>query len=251
MQPSRIAGTIAALALAASACDDPPKKTNPFEDPNAANKPPPITESPKPQGPPEFAIYAEGPKIGWTNLLLEKDDGPQKLAEEIDANKEYVDGKSVPIQIDRKAKLTWVIQFTSALAKAGATAFDISTSSRPDYPKKVTFTPLGKVGAPPPCSVVAKVLSERRNAVWSLKGGTAVKSPKGLAGPDMAMTADNLARAAKRCEESNTVFVAADEDVEWGLLYDLAAATQTVEDAKFSTVVLLPDNPVAGRPVQL
>ena len=64
------------------------------------------------------------------------------------------------------------------------------------------------------CSVVAKVLSERRNAVWSVRGGTAVRSPKGLAGPDMAMTEDSLTSAAHRCKESDTVFVSGDEDVD-------------------------------------
>jgi hypothetical protein len=67
----------------------------------------------------------------------------------------------------------------------------------------------------------------------------------------MAMTADNLEAAARRCKDSDFVFVSADEDVEWGLVYDLAAATQTLEKAKLGRVVLLEPSPVAGRPVKL
>ncbi len=113
------------------------------------------------------------------------------------------------------------------------------------------LSPLSSAKQASACSVVAKVLSERRNAVWQLKGGTAVRSPKGLAGPDMAMTGDNLARAAKQCKDSSFLFVSGDEDVEWGLVYDLAAVSRTVEDKPFSNVVLLPSAPVAGRPVDL
>jgi hypothetical protein len=39
--------------------------------------------------------------------------------------------------------------------------------------------------------------------------------------------------------------------VEWGLVYDLAAVTQTLEDKPFSKVFLLPNAPAAGRPVAL
>jgi len=35
-------------------------------------------EPPKPKGPPELTVSAEGPKVGWTYILLEKPDG--KLA---------------------------------------------------------------------------------------------------------------------------------------------------------------------------
>jgi hypothetical protein len=39
--------------------------------------------------------------------------------------------------------------------------------------------------------------------------------------------------------------------VEWGLVYDLAAATQSLEKSKLGHVVLLEPAPVAGRPVKL
>jgi biopolymer transport protein ExbD len=231
-------------------CDSKPAP-NPFEAKKDTVEPPPITETPKPKGPPEMTVSQEGPKVGWTYILLDKPDGKQKLTDQIAANKEFVSGKDVPLRADRQSKLSHVAAMVRALADGGATSIVVSTETRPEFPKTVKFLPPSAGKSAPSCSVVTKVLTERRNAVWSLKGGTAVKSPKGLAGPDMAMTEDSVEAAARRCKDSDFVFVSADEDVEWGLVYDLAAATQSLEKAKVGRVVLVEPAPVAGRPVKL
>lgn len=238
------------LTAALPACESKPAP-NPFEAKKDTVEPPPIKEAPKPQGPPDFVVSQEGPKVGWTYILLEKADGKQKLASAIAQAKEWVAGKDVKLTADRQAKLAHVGTMIEALAEGGATSVTVSTETRTEFPKTVVFTPLRGVLSKPSCSVVAKVLTERRNAVWSLGGGTAVRSPKGLAGPDMAMTEDSLTAAAKRCKEADAVFVSGDEDVEWGLVYDLAAATKVLEKASFAKVVLLEPAPVAGRPVKL
>jgi biopolymer transport protein ExbD len=232
------------------ACESKPK-TNPFENKSAPVAPPPIKETPKPQGPPDFVVSAEGPKVGWTYVMLEKADGKQKLAAAVGAQREWVTGKEVKLRADRQAKIAHVAEMLRALAEGGASSVTVQTDTRTEFPKTVTFTAPGSLMSKPHCSVVAKVLTERRNAVWSLSGGTAIKSPKGLAGPDMAMTEDNLASAAKRCKDSDVVFVSGDEDVEWGLVYDLSAATKVLDKVTFAKVVLLEPAPVAGRPVKL
>jgi biopolymer transport protein ExbD len=232
-------------------CDKPAPAPNPFETQKTTVEPPPITEPPKPTGPPQFTISAEGPKIGWTYILLKSPDGKQKLASELATNKEFVSGKDVALVADRNSKIAEVGEMLAAFETAGATSVIVSTDSRPEFPKSVTFAPLGPAKSAPKCSGVGKVLSERKNAVWSVQGGTAMKSPKGLAGPDMAMTGDLLESAAKRCKDSDVLFVSADEDVEWGLVYDLAAAAKSLEKAKFGRIVLLEPAPTAGRPVKL
>lgn len=238
------------LLVVTAACESKPK-TNPFENKSAPVAPPPIKETPKPQGPPDFVVSAEGPKVGWTYVMLEKADGKQKLAAAVGAQREWVSGKEVKLRADRQAKVAHVGEMLRALAEAGASSVTIQTDTRNEFSKTVTFTAPGALMSKPTCSVVAKVLTERRNAVWSLSGGTAVKSPKGLAGPDMAMTEDNLANAAKRCKDSDVVFVSGDEDVEWGLIYDLSAATKVLDKVTFAKVVLIEPAPVAGRPVKL
>jgi biopolymer transport protein ExbD len=246
----RLSQIVQAVALLLVACDSKPK-TNPFETKKDTVEPPPIKEAPKPQGPPDFVVSQEGPKVGWTYVLLEKADGKQKLAAAIAQEKQWVSGKDVTLRADRQAKIAHVAEMMRALADGGATGVTVSTETRTEFPKTVAFTPVGAVLSKPSCSVVTKVLTERRNAVWSLAGGTAIRSPKGLAGPDMAMTEDSLTAAAKRCKESDVVFVSGDADVEWGLVYDLAAATKVLEKASFAKVVLLEPSPVAGRPVKL
>lgn len=243
---------LVALLLAGTlvACESKPAP-NPFETKKETVEPPPIKEPPKIQGPPEFTVSGEGPKIGWTYILLDKPDGKKKLADEIAANTQFVSGKDVPLRVDRTSKLAYVAEMIQALAGGGATSVTVTTDTRPEFPKSVKLLPKATATSAPECSVVAKVLKERRNAVWSLKGGSAVGSPKGLAGPDMAITADTLEAAARRCKDSNFVFVSADDDVEWGLVYDLAAVTQTLEKAKLGKVVLLEPAPVAGKPVKL
>ena len=242
---------VCVCGLSVAACEDPKPKPNPFETKKDTVEPPPITELPKPKGPPEFTVGTEGPKVGWTYILLDKPEGKKKLADEISANAEWVSGKDVALRIDRGAKLAFVGEMMAALEAGGATTITVATDTRTEFPKTVKFSPKSGGKSAPSCSVATKVLSKRRNAVWSLKGGRAVESPKGLAGPDMAMTADSLEAAAKRCRESDFVFVSADEDVEWGLVYDLAAATQTLEKSKLGKVILLEPAPTAGRPVKL
>jgi biopolymer transport protein ExbD len=248
--PSALLAISLSISLLAAACESKPSP-NPFETKKETVEPPPMKEAPKPQGPPEFVVSGEGPKVGWTYVLLEKADGKQKLAAAIAEQKDWVSGKNVPLRVDRQAKLAHVGEMMSALTEAGATSVTVSTDTRTEFPKAVVFTALSALLSKPHCAVVAKVLTERRNAVWSLAGGTAVRSPKGLAGPDMAMTEDNLSAAAKRCKESDVVFVSGDEDVEWGLVYDLSAATKVLEKVTFAKVVLLEPAPVAGRPGKL
>jgi len=240
---------VVASAVCSTGCDDKPT-TNPFETKKDTVEPPKIVAPPKPEGPPEFTVAAEGPKVGWTYILLDKPEGKQKLKDELAAQSKYISGKEVPLRADRPAKLAHVAEMLQALFDAGATDVAVTTETRTEFPKTVKFVS-AKGATPPACSVAAKVLSERRNAVWSLKGGTAVKSPKGLAGPDQAMTGESLQGAATRCKDSDFVFVSADEDVDWGLTYDLAALTQTLEKAHFAKVVFLYPSPTAGRPVKL
>ncbi|MBM4361792.1 MAG: hypothetical protein FJ104_03855 [Deltaproteobacteria bacterium] len=239
------------VAFLSVACGDPPPKQNPFEVKKDTVEPPPMKEAPKPEGPPEFSVAADGPKVGYSYLMLGKPEGKEKLASAIREHEAHVRGKTVPLRVDRKARLAEVAEVMRALETGGAAAVSVSTDTRPEFPRSVAFAPRATASSARDCSVVAKVLSERKNAVWSVRGGTAVRSPKGLAGPDMAMTGESLANAARRCKDSSFVFVSADPDVEWGLVYDLAAATQVLEKVKLDKVVLLEPSPTAGRPVKL
>ena len=240
------------VLVGSSGCDDAPPPKNPFDpSPSATVKPPPVTEAPKPEGPPQIEVDSLSPKVGFTRVLLDKPNGKDKLAEEITANKSHFSGKDVKIKADRKAKPSWVVAVVQQLGQAGAETITIETETRKEYPQSVTFTPQSLVTSPAACSVVAMVREDRGTAVWKLSGGMAFKRTRGFAGPDLTMTGETIERLAKGCKSSESIFLAADEVIEWGLLYDLAASTQRLEDARFDKVVLLRDVPTAGREVRL
>ncbi len=260
--------SVLTACLLLSGCDEPNKKPEKKAKPTAeatANKPE------KPKGPPQFIIDAEGPKVGWTRVLIEKKDGKDRLAKELDGHKQHIDGKDLTLVIDRKAKLPWVMAMLNALEDRGAASFLIKTGSRKEFPAELKFLPQNKIASPKPCTLVATVLADRGTAVWKLSGGTASKRTKGFAGPDLSTTRETMVRRARACKDSTTLFISSDESVEWGLAYDLAAAAQRLEPCKtdrdcgarkcvkdfcegspkLDTLGVLREIPVAGRPVKL
>ena len=244
-----------AVALLCSAallgCEGDPKK-NPFEPPPKETKePPPLKEPPKPSGPPDLSIDNLGPKVGYTRVMVDRNDTKSRLEEALGEHKQHFDGKQVTLRVDRKAKPDWVALVIDELAELGASTVLLKTESRPEYPKELTFVPEDELGDAPACTVVAMILEDRGTAVWKVSGGTASKRPKGFAGPDLSTTSETLERYSKGCKDSKRLLVAGAEGVEWGLVYDLAAAGRKLEDAAFEEFVLLEERPVAGRKVEL
>jgi hypothetical protein len=241
-----------AVVASLSACDDAAKPKNPFDPPpDQAKQPPAVKEVTKPTGPPDFAIDTISPKIGYARAILDKPEGRRQLETELSEQRAHVEGKTVTLRVDRKAKIPWVVAYVDELAKLGVDKVLLKTETREEYPPEIVFTPLAKVSAPAPCSVVATIMADRGTAVWRLSGGVASKRTKGFAGPDLTMTQDTLTRMAKACTESSVIFVSAPEEIEWGLVYDLAASSKKLAKPVFETVVLLRETPVPGHRVDL
>lgn len=244
---------VGVLCSALSGCDSGEKPRNPFDPPkDAPVKPPPVTEVPKPKGPPELSVDNLSPKIGFSRVLMQKPTDREKLKNELLQVKDEFAGKEATLSVDRKADTKNVIAMLEELGNIGASPILVKTSSRTDFPQQLAMEPQFKAGKVPDCSVVTMLMPDLRTATWKLSGGTAGRRGKGLGGPDLSMTAETIERYAKACKESNAVFVSGSEGVEWGLVYDLAASTKVLlEKAKFERVILLSEPPVAGRPVKL
>lgn len=247
--------------LAGAACDDKPQ-AEPAK--AAAAKPEePEPEAPKPKrpaGPPELAIDTISPKVGFTRVLPEPDKSKvtetdeklqAKLDEEIAKHRSHYEGQTVKLEADRKAPAAWVAAMVASLAKVGVGAITVPSDTRADLPKELTLTPQSKALDAAPCSVVTTVLADRGTAVWKLSGGVAMKRTKGFAGPDLTMTSETIERLGKACKTSSTIYVGGAPGLEWGLVYDLAAAAKSIASPKFERIVLLREAPVAGRPVKL
>jgi hypothetical protein len=235
---------LAALA----ACDDAPKPVAPKPE---ATVTPTATAAPKPVGPPTFEIDTLSAKVGFERALLDQRDGRATLNNLLKPTEKYVSGNEATLIVDRSAKLPWVVAFIDELGKLGATRVILKTETRKEFAPSLPFSPELSLKAPPDCSVVAMVLEDRGTAVWKLSGGVATKHGKGMAGPDLSMTGDNIESFAKRCKHSNTLFVSVGPSVEWGLAYDLAASAKTLSKTSFDSFVLLGEMPVPGHKVSL
>jgi hypothetical protein len=247
-----LARRIGALALLLSVwgCEDAPKK-NPFDPPaDKAVEPPPAKESPKPVGPPDLAIDSISPKVGFERQNFQFPDGRSKLAAALKENQQHFDGKQATLIIDRKAKQTWVAAYLSELGKIGVPTVLIKTDTRDEFPHELVFTPESKLATSPSCSTVAMILADRGTAVWKLSGGVAGKRGKGMAGPDLSMTGETIERVAKACKGAAALFVAGAPEIEWGLVYDLAASTKKL-NVHYDATALLSITPVPGHKVEL
>lgn len=250
--PCRAVGaacTICALALALAGCEE-------SKEPLASVKPTkiePVLEK-KVEKAPTFSVDASGVRVGFELFIIEGTNGPSgllKLQEEIAAQRKWVDGQEVAIEIHRKAKLPWVTTYLAALEDKGATAFAITTGTRDEYPKTVTFSALGSVKDASECSVVTMIQEGGNTATWKRSGSPARRRRPGLGGPDLSTTGATIESVAQSCKTSNTVFVSAEPETPWGLVYDLAASTAVLKEASFSRRALLSTTPVAGKAVQL
>jgi len=239
---------VVALLVGVLACEDEPKQ-NPFAPPKDAPIPaPPISAIPKKDTPPDLEIDTISPKVGFERALLQHPEGKAQLTQLLGDAKRWIEGKDVLLIVDRKTKVPWVATYLDELAKLGPSKISVRTETRKEFSQDQHFVPESKTQAPP-CSVVGMVTSDFGTAVWKLSGGTAGKRTKGMAGPDLSMTADTIERFAKGCKDSSTFFVSVADGIEWGLAFDLAASSRVLEHAKFDTSVLLNEIPTPGQKV--
>jgi biopolymer transport protein ExbD len=248
--------SIALLALLAAlpvGCDEPSKPGGAASATASAPAAPPPTAAPepasKPKTMPELTVDEDGPYLGGRRVKLADPDGPAKLAK-IVADLP-IEGKPVVLLADKRAKVSQVAAVVAALGEAGAPKVTIKTEGRKDLPAQLDVTPESRVSSPPACSVVVTVLKDLSTAIWPVKGGRAKKQRKGLAGPDLSHTGEQLEKDLAGCE-STMAFFSGDESLGWELAFNLAGTVLTSDKKKrVDTLVLLKEEPVAGREVSV
>lgn len=235
------------VAVGLTACDDPPKPAGGAASAAATAPAPTATARPKPTTMPELIVDSDGPYLGGQRVSLADATGADKLTKII---KDLpINGNPVTLQVDRKAKVSAVAAVVAALGDAGAPKVSIKTDGRNDLPKALDVTPESGVSPAAACSIVATVLKDLSTAVWPLKGGTARKQHKGLAGPDLSHTGEQLEKDLAACD-STTAFFSGDDGVGWESVFNLAGTVLNSDKKKrVTTLVLLHEEPVAGRAV--
>lgn len=228
-----------------AACDDPPKPVASATASGAVAAPAP----PGPKTMPSLQVDNDGPYLGGTRINLVDPQGPEKLAKVV---KELpIDGQTVTLLVEKKAKTSHVAAVVAALGEAGAPKVTIKTDGRDDLPKEITVTPEVRVASTPACSVSTMVLKDLSTAIWAVRGGTAKKQRKGMAGPDLSNTGEQITKDLAACDSTISVF-SGDESVPWENAFNLAGTMlKADEKKKLDTLVLPREAPVAGRAVVL
>lgn len=254
-----VPSTALALGLLLSTCpfflgcdEEPAKKPTPITTQAKDEAPPPQ----KPRAVPTFKIDELGPLVGFSRSMLVTADGQEnatgksQLTSDLAAEKEYISGKSVHVQIDRKANPDWVSFYLKELFSLSPERVLIETESRPEYPKAIEFVAPSQQTSADPCTLVGTVTEQRATAIWRLSGGAARKRARGMSGPDLTRTADTIKTMFKGCK-SDLFVVHAVPGVEWGMIYDLAGAGLAIGDSPLKKAALPETRPTPGQPVTL
>ena len=215
--------------------------------------PPPAT----PKRAPDFKIDEISPSVGFSRAVITDASGKpnptgrEALRNDLTAEKEFIEGKSIILRVDRKAKPAWVSIYLEELDRLAPSAITIATETRTEYPKQLPFVPESQLKAEAPCSLVGAITDDRGTAIWRISGGTARKRGRGLGGPDLTMTGDTIISMAKGCDSDLFVVSASEEIDEWGLIYDLGASGVALAEAGLKRAAFPSERPTLGHPLQL
>ncbi|NUO49298.1 MAG: biopolymer transporter ExbD [Polyangiaceae bacterium] len=243
---------LVSLALACGGGGEKATKDSASAKPATTAAPPKTTSSAatKTDEMPPVTVDDLGPFINGQRANLKEQDGPAKLKKVI--GDLPIKGKEVPLVILKKAKIPDVLAVVKELGAAGAPSVKIKVGEgRGDLPKEFSVVPQAKLAdKPPACAVVAMVSKNLATDVWAITGGTGKRHVKGFAGPDLSNTGETLKKAIKKCD-SKVAFFSADESLDWELAHMIGGAIlANDEEKKLTTLVLLDEAPVPGRPVK-
>jgi hypothetical protein len=241
---------LVSLALACGGGDKPTTASASAKPTTTAAPPKTSSSAAKSDEMPPVTVDDMGPFINGQRSDLKEKDGPAKLKKVI--SELPIKGKEVPLVILKKAKIPDVLAVVKELGAAGAPSVKIKVGEgRGDLPKEFSIVPQGKLAdKPPACAVVAMVSKNLATDVWAITGGTGKRHVKGFAGPDLSNTGETLKKAIKKCD-SKIAFFSADESLDWELAHMIGGAIlANDEEKKLTTLVLLDEAPVPGRPVK-
>ena len=243
---------LAALRLAA--CDDKkeePKAASPTETsaarPSAAATP---AEGPRPTPDriPDISVDTAGVNLGGDRVVMTAPDSPKKLRDAV--ARVSLSGKAVTVVALRTARTPDVAALVAALGEAGVIEVSLRTQDRTKKDATLKVVPERKLGKLEGCTVIAMVQKDRTTASWPVRGATATRYPRGMAGPDLSSTVDGVRKQLTGCA-STVLVISGDDTVEWGLTFDLADRLQTADPPlKIATWALAREAPVAGRAVK-
>lgn len=199
---------------------------------------------------PAVTVDDMGPFIAGQRASLKEQDGPAKLKKIV--SELPIKGKEVDLVVLKNAKMTDVMAVVRELGAAGAPSIKVkSAEGRGDLPKEFSIVAQSKLAdKPAACSVVAMISKNLATDVWAISGGTGKRHVKGFAGPDLSNTGETLQKVLKKCD-SKIAFFSADDTLGWEMAHMMGGAIlANDEEKKITTLVLLDEVPVPGRPIK-
>lgn len=186
--------------------------------------------------------------VNGSRVAFDAPDARGRITAEL-SGKPRVAGETVPLVVLRAAKATKVALVVASLKDANAKSVVLRAQKRDGQMSEIPIM-LTRGAAVAPCSAIATIGKDVAISVWTVGGTTAKRFAKGMAGPDLTLGSEGFRKVIGACD-SPVAYLAADESVSWGLLFDLAQTTKDVEDPKLKSLAfgLTVEAPVAGRKV--
>lgn len=255
MSCARLAVAMAvALSTVGVACDDKPSgggagpaaSERPTASARPAATPAPTSADVKPAlslvvDDKRFTINGDKVDFGGT-------DPKSQIASAI-SGKAGIEGAVVEVVVMRDALTPKVGMVMAALRAAKARGATVKTTRRDGNTESLALT-WGTQR--PECAAVGMIGKDGAITAWSVSGGTAARFARGFAGPDLTLGSAGVRKAIQGCD-STVYYLAAADNIVWGLLFDLALAVRGGDEAgaplRAASAVLLVDAPVPGRKV--
>ncbi len=232
------------LFAASAACDE---KTSAVAEAAVEAAAPSVTAStpPPPPKPPVVTLDDTAIVVTGDRMELGSPDAKGRIAAML-GNKPMVAGQTLEVDALRDTTMAHLAIAFDALHDAHVKGATVKTAQRDRTMGSVDV--VFDHGAVSPCSAVGMVAKDNAINVWPYSGATAQRFSHGFAGPDITLGSDALRKAANGCDGA-LYFVAGDDTIKWGVVFDLALAAKTGGTLKPTTVVVLTKAPVPGRKI--
>jgi hypothetical protein len=191
----------------------------------------PVAEPPRA---PEIILDASSVSIGTDRVSTGEPGLAEKIAVFLTGRPAIAD-QGVDFVAMRNAKPSQVAMVAAALHRAKANAVTVKTDTRDGTTQKLALSFATTVAA---CATVAWIAKDAAIDVWPAGGGTAKRIIKGMAGPDMTLGTEAVARQGAGCGAPELV-VGADDRLTWGLVFDLATMSLTAPGARAFRALLV------------
>ena len=237
-----------AFALLGSACDE---KTAPVtvDASPVVSATASASSAPEPPKPPVVTLDDSAFVVAGDRVEFPKTGSGGDVAGRIAglvSSKPLVTGQTLEVDALRDTTMAHFAIAIEALRQAKARSLTVKTAKRDRTMGTLNVT-LDHANAPP-CTAVGMIDKNNAILVWPASGAVAQRFTHGFAGPDITLGSAALAKLAGECG-APFYFVAGDETIKWGVVFDLAVATSQTNAFRPTSAAVLTKTPVPGRKV--